>query len=186
MLTAGWLVTACWIGFVVAWIGTALLPRWRPGRTSGGRRRSIGLRLLIVPAVVLSIRGAGSHALGGVHNWAAGALGVVLCAAGIGLAIWARVRLGRNWGEPMTERAEPELVIQGPYRYVRHPIYAGMLLAMIGSALAAGLFWAIILVAFGVYFVVSALVEERSMLARFPDEYGEYRRRTKRIVPFVY
>jgi protein-S-isoprenylcysteine O-methyltransferase Ste14 len=44
-------------------------------------------------------------------------------ACGIGLAIWARVHLGRNWGMPMTQKSEPELVTSGPCQFVRHPVY---------------------------------------------------------------
>jgi protein-S-isoprenylcysteine O-methyltransferase Ste14 len=47
-------------------------------------------------------------------------------------AVWARLHVGRNWGMPMTQRAEPELVTSGPYRFVRHPIYSGLLTAMLG------------------------------------------------------
>jgi protein-S-isoprenylcysteine O-methyltransferase Ste14 len=53
--------------------------------------------------------------------WRAG-LGLALFSAGLGFAIWARVRLGRNWGIPMTQKDEPELVTSGPYHLVRHPI----------------------------------------------------------------
>ena len=48
---------------------------------------------------------------------------------GLGFAIWARVHIGRNWGTPMTQRDDPELVTSGPYRFVRHPIYSGILVA---------------------------------------------------------
>jgi len=62
-----------------------------------------------------------------------GGVGVALCALGIGLAIWARTYLGRNWGMPMSRKENPELVTSGPYAYVRHPIYTGLLIAMLGS-----------------------------------------------------
>ena len=59
-------------------------------------------------------------------------------ASGIGLAIWARIHLGRNWGMPTSQKADPELVTTGPYRFVRHPIYTGLLVALLGTALAVG------------------------------------------------
>lgn len=55
---------------------------------------------------------------------------------GLGLAVWARIYLGRNWGMPTSTKEDPELVTSGPYRTIRHPIYTGILLAMIGSAIA--------------------------------------------------
>ena len=53
----------------------------------------------------------------------------MLVALGLGLAIWARAHIGRNWGLPMSRKAYPELVTSGPYAVIRHPIYVGILLA---------------------------------------------------------
>ena len=74
-----------------------------------------------------------------MHNVIIAAIGAVLSTCGIALAVWARLHLGRNWGMPMTQRAEPELVTSGPYRFVRHPIYSGLLAAMLGTALVDNL-----------------------------------------------
>ena len=70
-----------------------------------------------------------------MHSLILAVIGTLVFACGIGLAVWARLHLGRNWGMPMTQRAEPELVTSGPYRFVRHPIYSGLLAAMLGTAL---------------------------------------------------
>ena len=68
---------------------------------------------------------------------------------------------------------------------MRHPIYAGVLLAMIGSALVVGRPWVVLLGVFVVYFVYTARLEERTMARQFPDAYSRYRARTKMVVPFV-
>jgi protein-S-isoprenylcysteine O-methyltransferase Ste14 len=115
-----------------------------------------------------------------------GWLGVAGCATGIGIAGWARVCLGRNWGMPMTVRARPTLVRSGPYRVVRHPIYSGLLLAAVGSALVTGPGWLVVVAGAGAYFVVSLRVEENDMARAFPDQYPEYAGHTKRLIPFVY
>ena len=86
---------------------------------------------------------------------------------------------------PMTEKDEPELVTSGPYRFVRHPIYSGILLAILGSALATTLYWLIAFVALGIYFVYSARVEERLMTCSFPSAYPSYKAHTKMLIPFV-
>ncbi len=114
-----------------------------------------------------------------------GVIGVILSAAGIAFAIWARVHLGRNWGMPMTLREKPELVTSGPYRFVRHPIYSGFLLAMFGTSLADGPMWLLILILAGIYFIYSARTEEKMMLREFPDEYPAYMKRTKILIPFI-
>ncbi len=112
-------------------------------------------------------------------------IGVVLFAAGLGLAVWARIYLGRNWGMPMTRKDEPELVTSGPYRFVRHPIYSGLLLGILGSALATSVYWLIGLVVVGAYFIYSAKVEEGLMTENFPAQYPGYKAKTKMLIPFV-
>jgi protein-S-isoprenylcysteine O-methyltransferase Ste14 len=86
---------------------------------------------------------------------------------------------------PRAVKENPELVMTGPYAYVRHPIYAGMLVAMIGSGLVAGWPWILFTVVFGAYFLYSATEEEKLMLRTFPDSYPAYQQRTKMLVPYV-
>ena len=109
----------------------------------------------------------------------------VLVVLGIGLAIYARVYLGRNWGMPMSRKEDPELVTNGPYAEVRHPIYSGIILAMLGSAIGDNVYWTLPLVLSVPYFIYSARREEELMLAQFAERYRDYMRRTKMIVPFV-
>jgi protein-S-isoprenylcysteine O-methyltransferase Ste14 len=85
----------------------------------------------------------------------------------------------------MSVKEDPELVTTGPYAYVRHPIYAGLWLAMLGSGIAQSVWWLVPVVFGGGYFFYSARKEEKVMLKRFPDEYRAYVKRTKMFVPFV-
>jgi protein-S-isoprenylcysteine O-methyltransferase Ste14 len=101
------------------------------------------------------------------------------------VAIWARVHIGRNWGTPMTQKDEPELVTSGPYHLVRHPIYAGILAAGVGTAVALSWPWLTAVALAGVYFLYSAIVEERYLTNQFPDSYPVYKRSTKMLVPFI-
>jgi protein-S-isoprenylcysteine O-methyltransferase Ste14 len=105
--------------------------------------------------------------------------------AGFALAVWARRHLGRNWGMPMSLKQGHELLTTGPYRYVRHPIYTGMLLAVLGSALINGPIWVVVFVGGAIYCVYSARTEEGLMLQQFPEQYARYRGRTKAIIPFL-
>ena len=86
---------------------------------------------------------------------------------------------------PMSQRVEPELVTSGPYRFVRHPIYSGILLALLGTALATNLLGLILVVVLCGYFYYSATVEERNLTAIFPTAYPAYRVSTKMLIPFV-
>ena len=85
----------------------------------------------------------------------------------------------------MTQKAEPELVTSGPYRAVRHPIYSGLLAALLGTALVINLVGLIIVPIFVGYFYYSASVEERNLTATFPTTYPAYRASTKMLIPFI-
>ncbi|HVR04854.1 MAG TPA: isoprenylcysteine carboxylmethyltransferase family protein [Solirubrobacteraceae bacterium] len=179
MLSLRSAIGVVWVAFWVYWLVSAA------GAKEGTRTRRIrppGLLLGVLAVVLLHVFRGGTLA---VHSPLVKGVGVVLFLAGLGLAVWARVHLGRNWGMPMTLKDEPELVTSGPYRLVRHPIYSGILLGMLGTALATNLFWLIALVVMGAYFLHSAKVEERLMTDSFPGAYPGYRARTKMLVPFV-
>jgi protein-S-isoprenylcysteine O-methyltransferase Ste14 len=147
--------------------------------------RELGIRAVIALIVVLLIRlGAfRGHGLN-TDGWRA-ALGLLLFTLGLGFAIWARLHLGRNWGTPMTKKDDPELVTGGPYRLVRHPIYSGILVAGVGTAVALSWQWLVPVILAGIYFVYSATVEERFLTEQFPDTYPAYRNSTKMLLPFV-
>src|SRR6185312_8194183 len=98
------------------------------------------------------------------------------------MAVWARFHLGRNWGMPMSVQENAELVTSGPYAYVRNPIYSGILLAMLGSAIVTGPWWLVILVIAGTHFVYSAKQEEALLVEQFPGTFQAYRARTKMLI----
>jgi protein-S-isoprenylcysteine O-methyltransferase Ste14 len=112
-------------------------------------------------------------------------LGIALTAAGVAFAIWARVHLGRNWSPVPALKEEHELITSGPYRYVRNPIYTGILFATLGSALAGGLMLFIVFLVCLVAFVYRVFAEDRLMMQQFPNSYPEYRRRTKALIPYI-
>ncbi|MFZ0088023.1 MAG: isoprenylcysteine carboxylmethyltransferase family protein [Solirubrobacteraceae bacterium] len=172
-------ISVAWIIFWVYWLASAV--GVKKGRWSRRRIPLNGLTALSVLVVVRVFRG-GSLA---VESPILAVIGAVVFASGIAVAIWARVHLGRNWGMPMTEKAEPELVTTGPYGLVRHPIYTGLLTAVLGTALATNLLGLIIVAILGGYFYYSASVEEKTLTATFPTAYPAYRTRTKMLIPFV-
>jgi protein-S-isoprenylcysteine O-methyltransferase Ste14 len=171
-------VVVAWGVFGLYWLIAALGAKSGPRR---GRFRPPGL-LLVVAFVLLRVFNADSLA---VHSLILQVIGVILFVSGVGIAVWARIYLGRNWGMPMAEKHEPELVTSGPYRFVRHPIYSGLLLAISGTALATNIYWLIALGVMGAYFVYGATVEERLLTTAFPAAYPAYRAKTKMLIPFV-
>jgi protein-S-isoprenylcysteine O-methyltransferase Ste14 len=172
-------IDIAWVIFWVYWLASAF------GAKEGrGSRRRIPLNGLTALSVILLVRVFRGGSLA-VHSPVLGAIGAVVFASGLALAVWARVHLGRNWGMPMSQKAEPELVTSGPYRFVRHPIYSGLLAAILGTALVTNLIGLIIVAVLGAYFYYSASVEEKNLTATFPEAYPEYRNSTKMLIPFV-
>jgi protein-S-isoprenylcysteine O-methyltransferase Ste14 len=186
------LITIFWFIFLVYWLISARGVK----RDVHGRSWWYGaiFRITVVIIVFLLFRAQiPEHLFRPIQNYVAfsanpviNGIGVALCAIGLALAIWARVYLGKNWGMPMSLKVEPELVTTGPYAFVRHPIYSGILLAMLGSVFVSVMIWLILFVIFCAYFVYSARVEERIMATKFPNHYRQYKNRTKMLIPFVF
>jgi protein-S-isoprenylcysteine O-methyltransferase Ste14 len=175
-----------WAGFMLIWLILAASTKrtaWREGVSSrlpytvltfaafyamfGGNVPEGLLRTMVFPASPLVEM-----------------LGVAITAAGLAFAVWARFYLGANWSGRVTVKVGHELIRTGPYRWVRHPIYSGMILAMLGTALnrrlAQGLF-AVVLLYIG--FKMKSRIEERAMRSVFGTEYDEYSRGTGAIFP---
>ena len=176
VIFAGWV--AFWLYWLAASIGV------KSGQTRWTRFAGVRVGVILVILLLLRVKALKGHeAISG--PWLQG-IGLAVFLLGLALAIWARVYLGRNWGMPMSQKADPELVTTGPYRSIRHPIYSGIILAMIGTTIAVSLYWLVAVVLVGAYFVYSAIAEERFMAGRFPDSYPEYKRSTKMLIPFIF
>jgi protein-S-isoprenylcysteine O-methyltransferase Ste14 len=172
-----------WIAFWLYWLTAAV--GVKAGRSRWARFAGVRVALVLVLLLLLRLRlFKGRHAVTG-DPWLQG-IGLAIFVLGLALAVWARVYIGRNWGMPMTEKAEPELVTTGPYHTIRHPIYSGMILAMIGTTIAVSLYWLIAVALLGGYFIYSAVMEERYMVKRFPEAYSRYKRSSKMLIPFIF
>ncbi|MGD0742350.1 MAG: isoprenylcysteine carboxylmethyltransferase family protein [Acidimicrobiales bacterium] len=171
-----------WAAFWAYWLVAAF--SMKRGRVPWSRE--LRIRLVVVVAAVLAAR-LGAFRGHGLNTdpWRA-AFGLCLFGLGLGFAIWARLHIGRNWGTPMSQKDQPELVTSGPYGLVRHPIYSGILVAGFGTAAALGWWWLVAVALAGAYVLYSATVEERWLTEQFPEAYPEYRSSTKMLVPFVF
>jgi protein-S-isoprenylcysteine O-methyltransferase Ste14 len=172
-------IDCAWLVFWIYWIVSASSSK--ESVSSGWRTRLTGVTAVGIFLIAGVLRGG----ILAVHSLILAAIGALLFASGIALAIWARLHLGRNWGMPMTQRAEPELVTSGPYRFVRHPIYSGLLTAILGTALVNNLLGLIVVAVLVAYFYYCGIVEERNLAVTFPKAYPEYRSRTKMLIPFL-
>ncbi|TAK57991.1 isoprenylcysteine carboxylmethyltransferase family protein, partial [Patescibacteria group bacterium] len=113
-------------------------------------------------------------------------VGVALVFLGFLIAIWARSYLGRNWNSSPKIKHDHELVTSGPYHLVRHPIYTGILLMLLGSAITFGNLWTIAFIFYCIFYIYKLKVEEVLMESQFQGEYLEYKKRTKMLIPYVF
>lgn len=111
-------------------------------------------------------------------------LGVLLTAAGIGVAFWARWHLGTNWSGVVTLKEGHELIRTGPYRSIRHPIYTGILLALFGTAIAFGAVRGLFAVAIvWLSFYIKARREESFLSQEFGPGFAEHQQHTGMFLP---
>lgn len=111
-------------------------------------------------------------------------IGVVLVVVGLGFSVWARVHLGRLWSGAVTLKTDHTLIRTGPYRWTRHPIYTGLLLALLGTTLVRGTLGALagfLLLVLGVLLKIRQ--EEVLLMEHFGDEYRIYRRDVPKVIP---
>ena len=182
MKAIGIITGAGWIVFWAYWLVMAFTAKPEQSRWT----RFAGVRVGIILVILLLIRlraFSGPGAATG-NPWLLG-IGLAFFVLGLALAVWARAYLGRNWGMPMSQRADPELVTTGPYGRIRHPIYSGIILGMVGTAIAVSPYWLIAVAILGAYFLFSAVIEERTMAKLFPAAYPPYKRATKMLVPYI-
>ncbi len=177
-----------WTVLCLYWILSALRIKPVKSRESLGQRLSyvlplaLGLTLLFNPRAHYSWLGM-RFALDTI---AVAVAGIVLTAAGVALAMWARLVLGENWSAAVSIRKNQELIRMGPYRIMRHPIYTGMLLGLLGTAVVVGEVRSLLaLVILGLGFYLKARREEVFLLREFGAGFEAHAKHTGMFLPRV-
>jgi protein-S-isoprenylcysteine O-methyltransferase Ste14 len=181
------IIGICWVVFILCWLISApwvkVVAEKESVWSSLAHRIPLGCSYVLLaelhlpPPMNLSIT---------PHTDWAGATGACVCVLGLLVTLWARWTLGGNWSSAVTFKQGHELIRTGPYRFVRHPIYTGLLAMALGTALDFGQLrrWlALPLMAAAFWFKLKQ--EERLLLRHFPDEYPIYKSQVKALVPFV-
>jgi protein-S-isoprenylcysteine O-methyltransferase Ste14 len=183
-----WLFPALWLVFIAFWIAMARGGKAVAERESVYSRLShylplaIGVYLLAAPHVPIAVL---NDRFVPLTLWPV-RLGAALTVAGVAFAIWARMWIAGNWSSDVTLKRDHELIVDGPYSFVRHPIYTGILLGLIGTALAVGEWRALlgVAIAAGAYWR-KLTIEESVMRRQFGEAYARYAERVPALVPFV-
>ena len=182
------LFPAMWFGYLAYWWAKSMnvknTERREPVLSRLLRLVSIvcAVALLWLPSIPLPWLDERFIPLGALCFW----IGSVVTASGLLFSVWARRRLGRNWSQAVTVKEDHELITNGPYALVRHPIYAGLLLAFVGTAVALGEWRGLLAVALVLGVLWRKLrLEEKWMYAQFGDAYEAYSRRVAALVPYI-
>jgi protein-S-isoprenylcysteine O-methyltransferase Ste14 len=185
--SANLIVLGCWVVFIVYWIISALRVKRIAERQSLAsalaHRMPVGLgywlmfyfrfprpmNLPLLPRTDLTVT-----------------IGAGVCVAGLLITIWARRTLAGNWSSDVTFKEDHELIRIGPYQFVRHPIYTGLLIMCLGSAIEATQLhcWLGMIIA-GLGFWIKLSQEERLLWRHFPDQYPQYKKEVKALVPWI-
>jgi protein-S-isoprenylcysteine O-methyltransferase Ste14 len=182
------IITALWLAWALFWLLAALSNKTTQRRESPGSRLAHVLPLL-AGAVLLAWRTVPWPWLA-LRLWRVSfstyCIGVALLVAGLAFSVWARVHLGRNWSGSVTVKQDHELIRSGPYAWVRHPIYTGLLSALLGTVIVSGTVRAVI----GFAIITAALlrklrIEEGFMRETFPGVYERYCAEVPALIPFT-
>jgi protein-S-isoprenylcysteine O-methyltransferase Ste14 len=177
-----------WLAWLAYWIIAARNVKATQRRESLSSRL-VTVVLTVLAAALLAFRGQPLQWLNVrflpqtmVAHW----LGLLMVVVGLAFAVWARVHLGRNWSGTVTVKEGHELIRTGPYGLVRHPIYTGLLLAILGTAIAFGEWRGLLALVFlTVAFLFKLRREERFMSENFPNDYPRYRAEVPALIPFI-
>jgi protein-S-isoprenylcysteine O-methyltransferase Ste14 len=182
---SGLLVALCFLVFILYMAIEAV-------RVRHGQKRRFEFRFWLFAVVVVLVLvfprwfAARSGSIVWPQTIMTNILAVVATVLGLILIIRSRRALGQSWSSEIVIREKHELVERGPYAYIRHPLYSGLLLMLMGVALYYGRkTWIIVFVCcfFGLY--LKSQMEEHLLAKTFPA-YAEYKQRTKALIPFIW
>lgn len=186
------LIFTIWVLFWLYWFISA----FKTGKTTNiGKNGLFSVRFIILIIVLILLRTNHIHSkfwsniLGSksiAYNIPLEIIGTLIVVGSLSFAIWARVNLGKNWAMPMTHKKDAELITTGPYRYVRNPIYTGLIFATLGTTIAVGLPWLIIFLITTISCTYISIREENYLQNKFGESYTKYKKTSKMLIPFIY
>src|SRR5262245_36044878 len=183
---AGGFILVCFAIFAVFWFVTSFQTKRTIERT--GRPMLFSLFLLAVFLIVAVPRFRAARAVASIVLWpqtvVVGVFADLVTFLGLVISLWARIVLGGNWSANVAFKEQHELIERGPYAYVRHPIYTGTLLMLLGFVIWRGTLTGFILFAIVVVGIrMKARQEEDLLTKHFEKSYPAYKARVKALIP---
>lgn len=181
-----WTAAALWLGFSTYWSNQAKnSAATKSSETAGSRRLHEALVQGALLLLFIPLPGLRQALLPPSPWWVPA--GLAMEAAGLGIAVWARQHLGQNWSGRIEVKVEHELIRTGPYRKLRHPIYTGMLMMYLGTAVVSGTGHAALALALALLAYARKIrLEEANLNAAFGPEYAAYRKQSWSLIPGLY
>jgi len=183
-------ISTIWLVFAIVWMVAAFASKRSVQRQTHGSRALHAILMFTGMLLIFNFWNLLTHGLlvtrlvPETPFWVL--FGAVLAVAGILICFWARVILGTNWSGTVTIKQNHELVRRGPYAFVRHPIYTGLLTGMLGTAIVYGLARGFV----GVFICTLALwiksqTEEQFMVQQFGEQYLQCRQQVRVLIPYI-
>ena len=184
------LVIICWIILFLYWLISAFFVK--QSATKRNWKVMIIWRVILIILVIIFVTFDKS---GSTFLWvfliqgifSLPILGSLLTVLGLIVVIWARISLGRNWSNYTTYKKDHELITTGSYRLIRHPIYSGAILMLIGTFVYYGSLLILLILAIATIYVGWSIIhEEKTMIKLFGEKYIHYKKKTKKLIPGIY
>jgi protein-S-isoprenylcysteine O-methyltransferase Ste14 len=182
------LLAISWFIFSSYWITSSLKAKRKAKRLKFNPLYVLKIRYLVLIVVLLELTTHTKQILFQRFNLpsAVAMSGILILLIGIATAVYARYYLGRDWSSEPSIVENHKLIQKGPYKHIRHPIYLGLILGLVGSFMIGIHFWGILLIYFGCLYIYKIGVEEKLLDNKFPRHYSEYKKHTWALIPFVY
>jgi protein-S-isoprenylcysteine O-methyltransferase Ste14 len=182
------ILALCWAWGLSEVVGSYMIP-WLRGARAIKSRCDRGSRAVIWFSLFGSILVAvyfGTKGITLLPEWFF-YFGLVMMVLGILFRQWSILILGRFFSTAVTVMRDHKIVTRGPYRFIRHPAYTGSLITLVGLGLASRTWGGTLLIlsAFGLAYYYRIIVEENALRGEFGQEYVDYAKKTKRIIPFL-
>jgi len=192
MLNASNIITICWLIFLVYWIAN-----WRsvkPAQETAWKAPNfrwtelwIIILIILVTHFVFPKHSLHFLTISSNSPLILQIIGIVLTILGLIIAIFARKTLADNWSSDVELKKDHKLITNGVYRYIRHPIYTGIICMGLGAIIVdQSIIVVLFYVCMAIFLIYKMKKEETLLLKHFPKEYQEYMKKTKALIPYIY